>query len=341
MGRCKSAAGAAIAVMLVAAAPAAAWSNQGHMITGAIAHDRLATTSPAVIAMVEAAMQAHPEWPRFKAALAPFGGAARTRRLFELMARWPDDARGGPYDRSASHYWVRLLVSRADPVTLPPAVRATTNGQAVEAYALHLATVRDAFAPPADRAMSLCWLMHLAGDIQQPLHAAQLASGRFPRSDAAGSFAFVRTAAAAPLGLHEYWDNVVGGDNDDDANVAAQSLRLPQLWPASALPELDGKASASAFRRWADESFRHAWQTAYDNGRFEGGTAPATAVTLSDGYQAARQTLGERRIALSGYRIADALQLALATTPPAGAAVTAGSSAPSPHAAPSDRSGPN
>jgi hypothetical protein len=165
----------ALALALISTVPANAWSNQGHMITGAIAHDRLAKTSPALIASVEAIMQAHPEWPAFAAALAGYSGVARSRRLFELMARWPDDARGGPYDRAASHYWVRILVSRADPIPVPEILRDASLGQATEAYAVHFATVANFSAPPADRAMSLCWLMHLAGDLQQPLHAAQLA----------------------------------------------------------------------------------------------------------------------------------------------------------------------
>lgn len=313
-----------LATGLLMSGPAAAWSNQGHMVTGAIAHDRLAQVAPEVIAAVEQLMLAHPQWPQFAAALAPYAGAARQRRLFELMARWPDDARGGPYDRAASHYWVRVLVSRADPIVVTAAVRRAQNGQAVEAYALHLATVRDVYAPPADRAMSLCWLIHLAGDIQQPLHTAQLVSGRFPQSDAGGAFGHVRLGTASPSTLHEYWDNIIGGDNDDDANVEAQRQRLPQLWSAGALPELDGRADGRAFRRWAGESHRLAWRIAYDRGRFEAGLSDASAVAISPAYRAASLDWGQRRLALSGYRIADALRLAVpAAAPSPGAARSA------------------
>ncbi len=331
---------AVLAAALALAGPAAAWSNQGHMVTGAIAHDRLAVLAPGVIAAVEQLMPAHPDWPKFAAALAPYAGAARQRRLFELMARWPDDARGGPYDRSASHYWVRVLVSRADPVAVGPAVRRQVNGQAVEAFALHLATLRDVYAPPADRAMSLCWLIHLAGDIQQPLHTAQLVSGRFPQSDAGGAFGHVRLDPAPPSTLHEYWDNIIGGDNDDDANVEAQRQRLAALWPLRALPEHDGRADARAFRRWADESHLLAWRVAYDHGRFEAGVSAAAAVAISPAYRTASLYWGQRRLALSGYRIADALRLALPAVQvvPAG---PAGPTGPIPRAAPSATSGSN
>ncbi|HWU74619.1 MAG TPA: S1/P1 nuclease, partial [Sphingomonas sp.] len=159
-----------IAAALAPSTPAFAWSNQGHMVTGAIAYDDLARTDPALIAKIEAIMADHPDKARFDRALAGFSGEARTRRLFELMARWPDDARKGPYDHPGWHYWLRLVPSQADPAKIPPAMLAMSTGEAAEAYRLNLATVRDAYAPAADRAVSLCWLFHLAGDIQQPLH---------------------------------------------------------------------------------------------------------------------------------------------------------------------------
>lgn len=62
------------------------------MVTGAIADDDLAKTNPGLIAKIEAIMADHPDKARFDRALAGFSGKARTRRLFELMARWPDDA---------------------------------------------------------------------------------------------------------------------------------------------------------------------------------------------------------------------------------------------------------
>lgn len=291
---------------------AVAWSNQGHMITGAMAYDDLAKADPALIARIEAIMADHPDKARFERGLAGYSGEARTRRLFELMARWPDDARESPYDHPGWHYWLRLIPSRTDPANIPPAMLATTTGQAVDAYRLNLATVRDAYAPAADRAVSLCWLFHLAGDIQQPLHAGHLISGRFPLSDRAGGNSFVRPLAGGDAtNLHAYWDNVVGGDNEDDANVEAVRLRLGHAWPRSALGELSGKADPEAFRTWADESFDLARSVAYAGGTFEGAATPTAAGPLPPGYETSRRSIGERRVALSGHRIADAVRAAL------------------------------
>ncbi|WP_298672715.1 S1/P1 nuclease [uncultured Sphingomonas sp.] len=292
---------------------AVAWSNQGHMVTGAIAHDDLAAANPALIATIVEMMTHHPDKARFERALAGYSGAARDRRLFEMMARWPDDARDGPYDHPGWHYWLRLIPSRTDPANVPPAMLGMTTGEAAEAYRLNLATVRDPYAPAADRAVSLCWLFHLAGDIQQPLHAGHLISGRFPLSDRAGTNDFVRPASGRDATtLHAYWDNVIGGDNENDANVEAVRIRLEQAWPRSALKELSGKADPEAFRTWADESYELARTVAYVNGSFEGATTAAAARPVPAEYAAARQSVGERRVALGGHRIADALRAALA-----------------------------
>jgi hypothetical protein len=302
-----------LAAGCLAAAPMAAeaWSNQGHMVTGAIAYDDLAGPNPMLVSQVETMMKAHPQWARFEQELAGYAGETRTRRLFELMARWADDARGGPYDHPAWHYWLRVVPSVSDPA--PRSILTAEVGEARVAYALSLATVRDAFAPAADRAVALCWLFHLAGDIQQPLHAASLVSGRFPRSDEAGAEDFIRADATAPaISLHAWWDDVVGGDAENDAHVEAERLRLEARWPRASLPELNGLAGNGAFVTWSDESFGWARLVAYDDGRFQGSASAASPVTLAPDMRARWQALGERRVALAGHRIADAVRAALA-----------------------------
>jgi hypothetical protein len=160
------AAGAVLAAAVaLAPRPARAWSELGHMVTGAMAHDELARAHPAVLAEIVRLMAAHPDRARFEARLAGLGGAARTRMLLALMARWPDDARGGPFDRPEWHYAVRVVS------TVGAVVRAEF-GEAPTAFAAQLALAARPDAPAAERAVALCWIMHLAGDIQQPLHTA-------------------------------------------------------------------------------------------------------------------------------------------------------------------------
>ena len=119
-------------------------------------------------------------------------------------------------------------------------------------------------------------------------------------------------AGGAAINLHEYWDNAIGGDGDGDANVEAVRLRLEKAWSRAELKELTGKADPQTFRAWADESLALARSTVYLDGRFEGSNAAATAQPVSAAYEASRATVGERRIALGGHRIADTIRAVLA-----------------------------
>src|SRR4051794_7889449 len=75
-----------------------------------IAFDRLGARRPSAIAAIEALMAQHPDHARFDSALAGLAGVERDRRLFALMARWPDDIRGTPYDHPHWHHQLRVVV---------------------------------------------------------------------------------------------------------------------------------------------------------------------------------------------------------------------------------------
>ena len=98
---------AATALGALAPAPALAWNDQGHMATGDIAYDALAAQHPEAVAAIVAIMRDHPDHALFEKRLAGLTGKARERRLFALMAVWPDDPRGSQYDRPEWHYAVK------------------------------------------------------------------------------------------------------------------------------------------------------------------------------------------------------------------------------------------
>ncbi len=68
------------------------------MATGALAYDILEQRDPeGAIAAILRLMQAHPDRGRFDSQLGGLAGREGERRLFELMAIWPDAVRGTPY----------------------------------------------------------------------------------------------------------------------------------------------------------------------------------------------------------------------------------------------------
>lgn len=300
LGRQGVAAVLAVGLSLSATGPAAAWSDQGHMATGDIAYDTLKAERPEAVAAILAIMSRHPDRAKFEARLAGLSGVARERRMFALMARWPDDARNGPFDRPKWHYSLRLVTpwGWALPITV---------GGASKAYRQNLALASDVHAPAEQRAVALCWVMHIVGDMHQPLHAGHWLSARFPKSDRGGTIAWVKTApGAAPIDLHETWDRAADRPLPVEAGADALAAAAKAAHPRAAAPA-EPAAPGAAFRSWARQSRALARSVAYLHGRLLTGRSPAEAPVMSKAYLEGAKGVAETRIASAGYRLADQL----------------------------------
>ena len=146
-------------------------------------------------------------------------------------------------------------------------------------------------SPDELKSYDLVWLLHLVGDIHQPLHASTRVSQADPDGDAGGNLVKLDCAQCE---LHLYWDGLLGGGNDLKS-VIEGARRLPQ-----AKSSLAAKSEAEA---WAAESFADAEQAVYvppvgpGNGPF----------ALSPAYRKKARDLGRRRVALAGARLARVL----------------------------------
>lgn len=286
----------------LAPAPALAWNDQGHMAVGDIAYDTLAARDPKAVAAIVAIMQGHPDRARFDKRLAGLTGKARERRLFALMAVWPDDTRGSPHDHPDWHYALKLVSPSR--FVLP-----ITAGKAETAFREQLAIARDVTAPRAQRAIALCWLMHIVGDQHQPLHAGHWLSWDYPKSDRAGSIAFVRRdKGAPPVDMHELWDsapNRVAASNEAGAEAIAATVQKAYPRPARS-----GMADPSAsLKVWERESWVLAKDVAYQRGALARSPDKAKAPVLPAGYMAKMRGVADARVATAGYRLADVLAL--------------------------------
>jgi hypothetical protein len=294
---------AATALGALAPGPAMAWNDQGHMATGDIAYDALSVRHPESVAAIVALMRDHPDHALFEKRLAGLTGKARERRLFALMAVWPDDTRGGPNDRPDWHYALKLVSPSR--FVLPFMV-----GKAETAFREQLAIARDPKAPRARRAVALCWIMHLVGDQHQPLHAGHWLSWAFPKSDRAGSIAYVRRQPGAPpVDMHELWDsapNRPGASREAGAEAVAAAVEATHPRPAGA-----GLASdpSAALKVWERESWVLARTVAYRDGKLARSPVKAQAPVLPAGYMVQMRAVADTRIAVAGYRLADVLAL--------------------------------
>lgn len=301
----------ALALALGLTSSVQAWNKAGHMLTGAIAFQVLQQDKDdKTIARVVALLQHHPEagrWNKFRQMLPK---ADRELYLFMQAARWPDDARDDPefYPPNADYDKLHYINFPYKPNGQPASVktRAPDNLNIFRGYADKLGIVNSK-AKDADRAIALCWLVHLIGDVHQPLHTTSLFSTKFKNGDRGGTLFFIRAKEGkSPISLHKYWDDLLlSSQNLQDVKNYAIELRSRKEFAREKLTEL----ASTNFQDWAvKESVEIAKEVAYRNGKLDGGTQQAKAPALPEDYPTVAQPVAERRAVLAGYRMATTLR---------------------------------
>lgn len=300
---------ALLAALSLGAGPAAAWTRPGHMVIAAIAFDDLEASDPAIVDRIVTLLDSHPDRAPFEVAEDRSEGRERALRLIMECARWPDDARLTVYDQPSWHLEMKPVVWAGDPPTVRPDDGVTMDG--VEAFALNARIMANRAATPAQRAVALCWVMHLAGDVHQPLHAAQLFSARYPEGDKAGSLQFViDPLTKRSETLHWFWDDSIHRSGDV-ASVRARATDLEHRHPRATVSRGGARAVAADYTVWAEESWALAASVVYASGPV-GGLSANQAKALPAAYAEGARTMAEDRAAIAGYRLSDLLRGAFA-----------------------------
>ena len=136
----------------------------------------------------------HPHYEEFLAADLP-EGANVDEWVFMRAAFWPDWIRNhhaDEFNKPTWHYITQYFIPpyskvKALPGETPNVV--TRIGESIDSLKTGSAT---------DKATALCWLMHLVGDIHQPLHCCSLPSETFAQGDKGGNMSMVRIADGDP-----------------------------------------------------------------------------------------------------------------------------------------------
>ena len=312
---------------------ARAWDHPGHMLTAAIAFAEIQRVRPDLIEKLGLLFLTHPQTAPFWVAMGEAKGTERVRRMFIECARWADDNKFRPWDHLTWHS-ARWAVVAKDATPEAKAAAAARDGQpvgqAIDALRLNLGTLANAESSPSERALALCWVMHVAGDIHQPLHVSDLFSKDFPTGNGAGSMSYVMDPVTrSPITLHILWDsNKLRVPSLMEVDRAAQEYT--KRYPRSSLAELKATpiTDPDVFRKWAWESHQIALDWAFDvkslpdpnkgqpaeklvQGMINfilNGVAPVKeAPDLPAGYWEKLEETTERRLTLAGYRLADLL----------------------------------
>jgi hypothetical protein len=305
------------------------WGDGGHMSIALRAWDEM---TPQTRAAAISLLKQHPRYPLDFAIRMPPGldPQEQDKWILTCAATWPD------------HIWALRITNPKDfqkyfhaswhiigePVALDPDQQATMpvlpwvssadlNKLTIrEALPLEIKTLSDTSLPAADRAVALCWVIHLIGDLHEPCHAASLFSNRFkpPEGDKVAT-RFSVIIDGKTTGMHQFWDSlycssgdfkvVEKWDQDQLDNPALQRSTLPQL------------AKDTTVDSWIAESFAIAKVDVYDNAVRAAIAAqdadPAVKFkpfVLSDAYIARARQIGRQRGVLAGLRLADTLSKA-------------------------------
>jgi len=145
----------------------------------------------------------------------------------------------------------------------------------------------------------------LVGDCHQPLHASSLFSTDYPSGDQGGNKQFVRAKPdGEPLKLHFFWDSVVGNSNDT-RDIRKLAIELRNKYPQTELDPKPENVSPADFATWVQESFELAKTVVYAGGQLKSSPHKDDAPVLPDDYIQEAKKLGDQRVTLAGYRMAD------------------------------------
>jgi hypothetical protein len=163
------------------------------MTTADIAFAEIEHIRPDLIEKIGMLFLAHPEAGPLWVAAGEAKGKERVRRMFIEGARWADDVKFSASDRPTWHSARWTVVATDAPPEAKAAAAARHGkpaGQALEALALNFGMLSNPESSPKERALALCWVLHIVGDIHQPLHVSDLFSKDYPAGNSGGTLSY-------------------------------------------------------------------------------------------------------------------------------------------------------
>lgn len=275
----KNASIALFLLLLATAGDALAWSEKGHRLVAELAQRRL---SPAAEAEVARLLAGEPE------------------PTLAGVASWADDMRaesrtGVNELGKRSERWHYLNFPRGTDCAYDPARDCPDGNCVVAAIPAQAAILADRSRSDAERAQALKFLVHLVGDVHEPMHAG------FGDDRGGNNYQIQLEARTADHGsegtnLHKVWDIHVLRSAGLNVDEYADLLQTRSAVDIGTTPVL-----ASASREWAIESCRLIADTPlYPSGH-----------VLKDDYLERQRPLAERRVLQAAFRLAALLETAL------------------------------
>jgi hypothetical protein len=302
-----------LAMMISLSVPSYGWGPKGHMMVAAVAYQKLTQRTKD---RVDVLLSLNPDRVNWFDLIPAGTSPARTKMMiFMIAATYPDRIKSDPdfhsdgphggnrppnddtagrntgFDDFARHkYWHFVDKPFTQDNSIGPPVPTPNAMERI----IRFRAVLTSNQPDELKSYDLSWLLHLIGDVHQPLHCITRVSAGSPEGDDGGN----GVKLSSPANLHSFWDGVPGA-GDSPATALAALSSLPAA-PAGAANDLD-------VHHWIDESFALS-ATVYKNPPIGNGSGP---FTLTNAYKASAKSIAQKRIALAGARLAKILNTEL------------------------------
>jgi hypothetical protein len=287
-----------------------AWDDVGHKITGYIAWQRM---TPAAREAVIKILRSAPEDSDLSVfyMAGPEPEATRKMEYFMFVTTWADvvrertlENRYKKYHHSNWHYDDTFWKQVGNKAEVLP--KAEEGGVAVSRLVEYDKVIHDSGASDKDKAIAIAWIMHLIGDLHQPLHTSARVTDTEPKGDQ-GANLFLLTPQGTPRekqqSLHWFWDSIVvranplKGDTCERDYLTSIANSIMKNTPYNSVSSSLG---LGGYEKWRAESFAFNPTDVFtpDLVRFK---------TPSEKYKKHAFDVAQRRLALAGYRIGDTL----------------------------------
>ncbi len=236
----------------------------------------------------------------------------KRRELFMLASTWADivrdrkfKARMEKYHRSNWHYDDTFWTTENGQMKVLPNPD-EEGGKAVEKLTEFDKALKNAAVSDEEKAIALAWILHLGGDIHQPLHTSARITELEPKGDQGGNL-FLLTPKDTPRekseNLHWFWDSILGRivprkDMSDTQYIPLLGDSIMNKYPQG---EMQNRLEIGNFRQWQQEGVKLAMTEVFSSDliRYE---------TPSAKYRRNAFEVSEEQMALAGYRLGAMLE---------------------------------
>jgi len=146
-----------------------------------------------------------------------------------------------------------------------------------------------------ERAAYLAWLIHLVGDIHQPLHCCSLVNETYPQGDKGGNEFYVKPASRG-IKLHSLWDGLLGTSGKPAGAPSITPFEIEAQHTRKSLPELKKNTTP---KTWSLEGRELAVERGYLRGELKGGTSSESAPAMPEDYAKNAKIVAEKQAALA------------------------------------------